>query len=335
MKSPFTGKEMKLIKENRTMVFRKETFVVIFHAYRCEDTGEQFEDDKLAELNYNQLVNQYREKHAIPFPEQIKKTREKYGVSAKKMAEILGFGVNNYRHYENGEIPNISNANLITLIEDPHEFQKLLDKNTTISVSERKKISNRIQGLIQHNKEMKVTRWLMEYFLGSGNPNSLTGYKVPDLEKLVQMILFFSRELQPFKTKMNKLLFYSDFLHFRQTGFSISGTQYRAIPRGPVPSRYDGLYEFLTDHNKINIREQVFSDDVVGDQFLPAKENLFNPELFSENELEVLNKIAKRFQKTTTKEIIEKSHEEKAWQENQTDHKLIDYKYSFDLNEFP
>ena len=69
---------MKLVKENRTMVFRKEKFEVVFHAYKCEDTGEQFEDETLAELNYNQLINQYREKYVIPFPEQIKKTREKY-----------------------------------------------------------------------------------------------------------------------------------------------------------------------------------------------------------------------------------------------------------------
>src|SRR3989304_8867898 len=115
MKSPFTGKEMSTQKEWRTMYFRKEEFNVLFHTYKCEDTGEQFEDDAFAQLNFNQLVNQYRAKHAIPFPEQIVAIRKKYNLSAVKMSDILGFGTNSYRQYEAGEVPSQSNARLIQL----------------------------------------------------------------------------------------------------------------------------------------------------------------------------------------------------------------------------
>ena len=80
MKSPITGKEMSIQKEWRTMQFRKEEFQVLFHFYKCEDTGEQFEDEKFAELNYNQLVNQYRVRYNIPFPDQIKGIKKKYGL---------------------------------------------------------------------------------------------------------------------------------------------------------------------------------------------------------------------------------------------------------------
>jgi hypothetical protein len=45
-----------------------------------------------------------------------------------------------------------------------------------------------------------------------------------------------------------------------------------------------------------------------------------------------LENIAQRFKDTTTNEIIEISHKEKAWQENKDEKKIIDYKYSFDLN---
>lgn len=109
MKSPFTGKEMSIYKEWRTMSYRKEEFKVYFHVYKCEDTGQQFEDETFANLNYIQLVNQYRAKYTIPFPEQIKSIREKYGLSASKMSEVLGFGANSYRNYEAGEVPNQSN----------------------------------------------------------------------------------------------------------------------------------------------------------------------------------------------------------------------------------
>lgn len=334
MKSPFTGKEMKVVKEVRTMTFRKESFEVVFHAYRCDDTGEQFEDDQLAQLNYNQLVNQYRERHAIPFPERITQIREQYGVSSRKMAELLGFGVNNYRQYENGEIPNISNANLITLVEDPEEFKKLLDKNQSIPERGKNKINFRIEKLLHQQKQEDITRGILQYFMGSQKPDSLSGYKAPSPEKLTQMILFFSKEMQPYKTKLNKLLFYSDFLCYKRTGFSISGAKYRAIPMGPVPVRYEGLYEYLSDNQLINITNTVFSDEVVGGQFQPVTGQAFNEGMFSEQELESLVQVANHFRDTTTKQIIELSHQEKAWKENQAGNKVIDYRYSFDLQEF-
>jgi hypothetical protein len=42
--------------------------------------------------------------------------------------------------------------------------------------------------------------------------------------------------------------------------------------------------------------------------------------------------LAETFKNTTTNEKIEISHKEKAWIENKDQKKIIDYKYSFDLN---
>ena len=60
MKSPITGKEMVLIKENRNLSFRKEELEVVYHHYKCEDSGEFFTTTELDEINLNQLYNQYR-----------------------------------------------------------------------------------------------------------------------------------------------------------------------------------------------------------------------------------------------------------------------------------
>ena len=49
MKSPITGEEMKLSKERRSMDFRKETFEIVYHYYKCEKTGEQFTTTSLDE----------------------------------------------------------------------------------------------------------------------------------------------------------------------------------------------------------------------------------------------------------------------------------------------
>lgn len=69
MKSPITGKEMSVYQELRELTYIKENYTVVFHFYRCEDSGEQFEDEHFSELNFSQVVRQYRVRHHIPFSE--------------------------------------------------------------------------------------------------------------------------------------------------------------------------------------------------------------------------------------------------------------------------
>ncbi len=324
---------MSIHKEWRTMRFRKEEFKVLFHSYICDETGEQYEDEAFSELNYNQLVSQYRSKYIIPFPYQIIAIRGKYDISASRMSEILGFGVNSYRQYESGEIPSQSNARLIQLAEDPHEFKKLVDLCSTIETKVKDKILHKIQLVLEEQKNSRFERLLENYFFESCVPNSLTGFKIPSLKKFTEMVVFFTELMQPWKTKMNKLLFYSDFLMFKQTGFSISGIQYRAIPMGPVPDNFNSIYEYLAKNDNIDILYSSFANGGIGEQFKPNSNRSSDMEFFNKTELSILHNVVERFKNTSTNEIIEMSHKEKAWLENINGMKLIDYNYSFDLNE--
>ncbi|MCX6309892.1 MAG: DUF4065 domain-containing protein [Bacteroidia bacterium] len=331
MKSPFTGQEMTIHKELRTMSFRKEEFQIVFHTYKCEETGEQFEDELFSQLNYNQLVNQYREKYTIPFPEQIIAIREKYEVSAVKMSVILGFGANGYRLYEGGEVPSQSNARLIQVVDDPQEFRKFVEVCFDLDRSLKEKIFRKIDHLLEVQREASFEKQVENYLFEGGKPGRLTGYKKPNLEKFSEMVVYFTETLQPYKTKMNKLLFYSDFHMHKQYAFSISGVPYRAIDMGPVPNNFNSIFEYLSNNNKVDIQNFNFPDGGTGEQFKPNGKSAFRSELFSKEELSILSKVAERFKKTSTNEIIDISHKEKAWIENKENKKLIDYTYSFDL----
>ena len=107
--------------------YRKEDFKVHKQFYECVGCKDRFTTDELDNVNIKQVYNQYREKYNIPFPEQLIKARESYGLSAAKMAEILGFGTNIYRNYENGEVPNSSNGTLLNIAMDPKEFLKIVE----------------------------------------------------------------------------------------------------------------------------------------------------------------------------------------------------------------
>jgi putative zinc finger/helix-turn-helix YgiT family protein len=331
MKSPYTGKEMIMCKEDRPFTFRKEEYIVVYHYFKCTDSNESFTDTETDDLNLNQLYNQYRCKHKIPFPDEISQLRNLYGLSASKMSEILGFGPNSYRNYENGEVPSLSNAKLIQLVKDAREFRKLLLLSSTYDDNSLNKILAKAELAIKNQKEHRFDTLLKEYLIGAPVADNFTGFSLPDLEKFTEMIVFFAEKLKPYKTKMNKLLFYADFVMYERSGFSMSGMRYVALQMGPVPDKYDTIYEHLARKVAFDIIADLFPDGGVGEKFKPNLNHEFNPALFTSDELSVLEEVAKKFKNTSTKEIIDISHKEKGWIMNKAKNGMIDYKFGFDI----
>lgn len=333
MKSPITGKEMILTKERRSMEFRKETFEIVFHYYKCEDSAEQFTSTSLDEVNMNQVYNQYRDKFNIPFPDEIIKIRGKYGLSAVKMSEILGFGINSYRQYEAGEMPSVANAKLIQMAEDPKTFVGMVELCGTLDEKVKAKYIEKAQLLVEERKRDIFNLNFKEYLLGNHLADIYSGYRNPDFEKFTEMVVYFSDKTAPFKTKMNKLLFYADFLMFKHTCFSISGVRYKAIDMGPVPNNFQSIFEYLGNKNEVDICTTAFPNGYMGEQFKARKDRPFNADLFSENELEVLEKVAAVFKPTSANDMIELSHLEEAWKKNEEGKSVISYEYAFELNQ--
>jgi len=333
MKSPFTGKEMSLKSESRSLDFRKESFNVNYHYFLCEDSNEQFTTTEIDELNMIQLYNQYRENHNLPFPDEVKEVREKYGLPANKMSEFLGFGVNSYRNYENGEVPSQANARLIQLANDPDKFKDLVKLSDVLDVKQKDKLLKQINGLIEEKEKNLFSFKFQDYLMGEYISDQFSGYKKPSLNKLTEMVVFFSERLEPWKTKLNKLLFYADFLTFKHTCFSMSGARYRAIDMGSVPNNFNSIFEFMANNDEIDILVTRFSNGNEGEQFKSNPNRPFKPSVFNEIELSILERVSEIFEKTSTSKMIDISHKEKAWIENEKEKNIISYKdYAFDLS---
>jgi len=329
MTSPFTGGETILVKEPGEHDFRGSKFHIIHHYYQCVDTGETYTDTQLDELNLNQVYNQYREKEGIPFPDEITSYRKQFELPATRMSQILGFGVNMYARYESGEIPNVSNGRMINICKDPDIFRNYFLQSASHQFSEKDKeiVLKKIDKAVE-SKRSSITNEFEKYAaLGNNQRGKYTGFVAPDLDKAREMVVYFARECNPFTTKMNKLLFYADFLNYKRTGYSISGMTYQAIPRGPVPQRYDGLYGNVSDI--VERKDEYFPNDVSGERFMSIKE--FDGSIFTDVELKSMEKVVERFKNTPTKDIELISHDESAWFENETYRNLISYQYAFDL----
>ena len=333
IESPFSTGKANLTKKLNALNFRKNEFEITEHFYVCEDTKEEFTTSELDEININQVYNQYRDKFGLPFPDQIKRIREKYGVSAIKMSEILGLGANSYRLYEQGEVPSVGNGRLILNAEEPEIFKRdLIASEELISPKEFQKIRSRVNELIElQNKQSEqfYNLSVMELF-NKIVPDQYTGYRLPDFEKVSNIVLFFSERTQTWKTKLNKLLFYCDFLSFKNYGYGITGLDYRAIKLGPVPSNFDKLYELISEGELVHREYIEFENGNFGSYFEPCL--TFNKSLFQEHEIEIMNLVSNKFKYTRPSEIIEISHNEAGWKNNIEKQNIISYKdFGFSL----
>ena len=243
MKSPFTGKEMKRVYEKRTWNFRGEPFEYVHQAWLCEDSGEQFTNDESDTASYLQVTNQYRAKYGIPFTDEIINVRNRYGISAAKMSLILGIGTNQYRLYEQGEVPNVSNGRMIRSVMNPKVMLEMVEssKNMLTSV-EYERIINKVYTIIANTDNYKIEKYDTQriYTVQRGVDNGYAQLSLPRLKNIMLSVL--DKCSNVWCTKMNKLLFYIDFLSYREYGSAMTGLTYRAIDYGPVPEKWDKIY---------------------------------------------------------------------------------------------
>lgn len=327
MKSPFTGKEMKRVYEPRRWKFRGEEFAYQHAGWLCQDTGEMFTDDESDTAGYVQVTNQYREKYGIPYTDEIISVRKRYGISASKMSLILGIGTNQYRLYEQGEVPSVSNGRMIRSIMNPKVMLEMIDSSRNeLPKKEYDKIAEKVKALIAGNEEFKKLQYETQRVFAS-HRSLYNGYAPLSLSRLKNVMLYVLEHCTDvWCTKMNKLLFYIDFLSYRERGMSITGLSYKAIEFGPVPDRWDVVYSEFPE-----VRQELRSaGDFVGSVLVPSGESDFS--LFAESELEIMEAVCVRFSAVSSREVSRISHEEDAWRNHCGNHERIPFTEAFTLN---
>ena len=157
--------------------------------------------------------------------------------------------------------------------------------------------------------------------------------------KLLNAVLFFARNTKRVNLgKLSKLLYFLDFIHFRQTGYPSIGLEYYAFERGPVPRDF-----------WVEIRDANVPEDFTGkiglmlktDDFAPSYKEvevhaLEKPDLsvFTPRETKILEELAFIYKDASASDISEVTHLSKEpWDitiKNKGRNKPIDYLLSID-----
>jgi hypothetical protein len=135
-----------------------------------------------------------------------------------------------------------------------------------------------------------------------------------DQRKLRELILYISIHSETDerfgKTKLYKLLFYSDFLAYLRLGKPITGVEYKALGNGPAPSNIDGLLMKMQEDKQLFIR----ADNYHGHkQFKPLA--LRKPDLavFSARERKLIDELIEKNWEKNAKDVSELSHKFNGW----------------------
>ena len=324
MKSPFANCDATFKCTKSKLMFRKESFDYIHLYYECDETKEGFTTDEIDDVNVMQIYNQYRVKYGIPFPDEIRAVRQKYGLSAAKMSQILGFGDNQYRLYENGEMPSEANGKILMTIMNRTVFKSIVENSKhQFDKDEYAKIIGKINALADEDDEKKVVKKIVF----NSERGLYNGFAERSLNKLKNVLLFFIDKCGGvFKTKINKLLFYTDFYAYKNYGFAITGLSYKAIKFGPVPNNWNRVYSMFDEIEEIPVD---FGGDVEGSKLVSEMQPDFS--VFKDNEIKVLEYVYSQLGEATSAKISEISHQEDAWKENVDTTGLIDFSYAFSL----
>lgn len=327
MECPFCDGIAKIIVERKKISYRKEEFEIQQQFFKCEKCSQEFTNTAVDQVNILQVYNQYRVKYDIPFPQELQAVRKKYALSYSLISKLLGFGVNQYRNYENGELPNQSNGTLLSLIRSAIGFKKILEnKRNLIPVNKYQCLISHLDKLIivENDKEFTLTNYLLMKF---NSPSEYTGYAVTSFEKFFNMILFFIHNAF-YRLRLNKFMFYADFLNFKKTGCSISGVPYAAITNGPVAEDYNALFSLAEEMGYITEVETILPGGDSGEKFIGLKN--FDTMIFNEAELNSMKDVLNKFQYVKTEDLKKMSHEELGWKKNKDKCGLISYQdYAF------
>lgn len=318
------AEEFEVREEEFSYNVRNEEFTIKGKRVYCvsNDHVEELFHKEYDSDNQRKAFNLYREKYGILFPEEIINLRKKYNLKQREFSYLLGFGEITISRYERGSLPTPAQNQILKDSEDPEKMMGYLVKNSE-KIGEEKSAELRalLTNLLPTNHyEQSIINEIKEIF--HHVPDAYSGYKEFDFKKFSSMVLFFSKKDRPYLTKLNKLMFYADYYFFQKHKVSLSGAKYIRDYYGPVPEKFQTLYD--------NIEGVEIIENEHG-SYTSSELKKIDDDLLNEQELEILNFVYEKYRGMYSSDIKDFSHEEKCWIETQNKN-LISYTYAEELD---
>lgn len=299
----------KKVKINECVEYKNKKFNIELEYYYDEELEDYYTDVKLGNENLRKIRNEYRRLNGLLKDFEIKRIRDKYDLSQKDFALLLGFGEVTITRYESKTVQDMAQNEIIKNAKDAGYFYDLALKNKEKFIKEYdvdkfNKILERIKSQIDVNSIELV-------YNKNSFSSEFTGNEKLSLNKAYAIIGTLATEINNLtKTKLAKLMWYIDFLYYKINGKSITGLPYCHLKFGAYPFMFDELL----NNNSVKIDSQFYNDDAI---MYVIKACECKCEL-SKEEQKVIKIITEKFKNMSSKEIVEYMHKEDAYIETNT-----------------
>ncbi|HKP68869.1 MAG TPA: Panacea domain-containing protein [Pyrinomonadaceae bacterium] len=158
--------------------------------------------------------------------------------------------------------------------------------------------------------------------------NIFNGNRIFSPDKMAAVVSYFATNASNlYKTKLNKLLFYADFIHYYTYGTSISGSRYVHLPYGPVPDGYEDTLEALQHYGVVDISEKNSSELILSGE--NSAVDFLTPE-----EQKTVAWVTKAYGDLSASQLTEISHRERAYKNTRAGEEIA-YEYAKFFEKLP
>ena len=303
-------RETQIVERKETIPVKGDKIEVRTSVRVCSVCDKDVYDRGLDNATLIKAYDLYRRNHNLLSPGEIVSLRETYGLSQRSLSGLLGWGEVTISRYELGSLPDEAHNQLLCFLQNPWNMRDLLLKQGyRLNDAARRKLTERLESLIEAQTSAKIVSMVA---VKHSTPSALTGFLPFSPNVLKEMIVYFCLQGGGvFKTKLNKLLWYADFEHFRRHTVSISGATYVHLQYGPVVTDYEIHLAGLFEEGILTQNEVFFENGNGAEQLIACREPDLS--LLSPTAIEVLATISEKFAAMTSKMISDYSHQEDAY----------------------
>ncbi|MDP6542556.1 MAG: DUF4065 domain-containing protein [Phycisphaerae bacterium] len=325
--------ETKVAERRETYTVRDREITVPVAVELCSGCGESIGSDEADQAILDAVYSEYRRQADLLTPEDIRDIRKRYRLSQKSFAALLGMSEATINRYEKGGLQDRPNDTAIRACKTPEILRDMLKRRGyLLSDWQRERAERALAGVAEPNS-IRLDLLANDAWVQTANEVSeRTGFRRFDSKRFASVVVWFCDRLDGFfRTKINKLLFYADFLNFKTATISLTGVAYRKAPLGMVPTDYGKLLGWMEDEGILVCQEVEFPNGNMGYRYVSGPQANLVKTAFSEHEEKVLEYVADELGKLTAKAISEKSHQEAAWKDAE-DGKVVSYQVAQELS---
>ncbi|QKS72556.1 DUF4065 domain-containing protein [Paenalkalicoccus suaedae] len=319
-----------IVHSEETYKVRGKEISILASVRICTTCKTSIFDEDLDSVNLEKAYDLFRQEENYLSAKEIVAIRQSYRLSQRGFAALLGWGPATVARYESGSIPSKSHhTSLRQAKDDPTYLRDLYARNQHAlgRLDQQRFESTRQKPYIDDEKD--TIELLTKKYSPVAVNQEYTGYTDFNFNKLSTIILYMTSHIPKVsKTKLMKLLFYSDFKSYQKYGLSITGIAYQHFPYGPVPYHHLLMLDALTENHVVHL--QPF-DNFEGEFIEPNQQ--YDLSLLDKEEIETIQEVIDHFHSFNASTISDYSHEEDAYKQTRNG-EFIPYEYGETMREF-